>query len=84
MTPALRKQAKALTPEEVCKPTPPWWELPEYKPAHKRKPNDGPCMTLQDMAEWNLWKQKHPKPRLDGVILTSSTSSTSDSPRVIP
>ena len=56
------KAAKAQTPEEVGCAEPAWWNLPEYRPAHKRKPGDAPCMNLQDMAEWAIWKQMHPKP----------------------
>jgi hypothetical protein len=62
------KQSKALTPEEVGLPEPSWWRLPEYKPLDARKDGDAPCMTLQDMAEWAIWRRKHLKAPPDNTL----------------
>jgi hypothetical protein len=73
------KRAKVLTPEELGVATPAWWNLPEYRPAHGKKEVEiaerfgrrrdlKPCMTLQDMEEWTVWKRNHSKPPPDNSL----------------
>lgn len=50
------KRAKALTPEEVGKPKPEWWDIPE-KPSKRLR-----GMTAKELSEWKAWKRDFPKP----------------------